>query len=131
MKEYYVYIITNIARTLYTGMTSNLPRRVWEHKTRFEPGFTSRYKLNRLVYYEVTSEAGAAIQREKQIKGWLRKKKIALVETVNPEWRDLSLDFMEEAPPPVILREVPTASGRPKNPYGITATKTDSSLRPE
>jgi putative endonuclease len=88
--EYYVYIMANRARTLYVGATSNLARRVRQHKSGLIPGFTSRYGLNRLVYFEVTSDVLAALQREKQIKGWLRPKKVALIESVNPHWDDLS-----------------------------------------
>ncbi len=93
MKEYYVYIMTNRSRTLYTGMTNNLERRVYEHKRKLIPGFTSRYNITQLVYYESTNEVLDAIAREKQIKGWRRSKKIALIESVNPEWRDISADW--------------------------------------
>jgi len=95
MKQYYVYIMTNKSRTLYTAVTNNLTRRVYEHKQKLVPGFTRRYNINRLVYYEVTPDIRAAISREKQIKGWLRAKKIGLIESVNPEWRDLSADWFE------------------------------------
>jgi putative endonuclease len=90
MKYYYVYIMSNKSRTLYTGVTNNLERRVWEHKNRAIPGFTSRYHITRLVYYEEGTDIHTAIAREKQIKGWLRAKKIALIESMNPEWRNLS-----------------------------------------
>jgi len=90
MKQYYVYIMTNSSRTLYTGVTNDLVRRVHEHKEKLIKGFTQKYNITRLVYYEITSDVRAAIQREKQIKGWLRKKKTALIESVNPEWKDLS-----------------------------------------
>jgi len=90
MKQYYVYIMTNSSRTLYTGVTNDLVRRVYEHKEKLIKGFTQKYNITRLVYYEITSDVRAAIQREKQIKGWLRKKKTALIESVNPEWKDLS-----------------------------------------
>ena len=91
MKTYYVYIMTNQKKgTLYTGVTNDLERRVYEHKLKLVPGFTQKYGLNRLVFYEDTDDVSAAISREKQIKGWLRKKKIALIESMNPEWRDLS-----------------------------------------
>jgi putative endonuclease len=90
MKQFYVYIMASKSRVIYTGVTSNLQRRVYEHKNKLIPGFTSKYNVNRLVYYETTSEAKAAIAREKQIKGWLREKKIALIEADNPAWRDLS-----------------------------------------
>jgi putative endonuclease len=93
MKYYYVYIMTNKSRTLYTGVTNNLERRVWEHKNKVIPGFTSKYKITQLVYYEEGSDINVAIAREKQIKGWLRAKKIALIESMNPEWKDLSEDW--------------------------------------
>lgn len=95
MGEYYVYIMTNYARTLYTGVTNNLERRVSEHKLKLVPGFTARYDLTTLVYYECTGDVTSAIAREKQIKGWLRKKKVALIESVNQEWKDLSVDWMD------------------------------------
>jgi putative endonuclease len=91
LKNYYVYILTNKSnKVLYTGVTNNLTRRVYEHKHKLIEGFTSKYNLNKLVYYEITNYVGAAIQREKQIKGWLRKKKIDLIESLNPDWEDLS-----------------------------------------
>ena len=92
-KQFYVYIMTNKSRTLYTGVTNDLERRVYEHKKKLVPGFTAKYNIDRLVYYEATEDVNAAISREKQIKGWLRAKKIALIESVNPVWRDLSLDW--------------------------------------
>ena len=90
MKTYYVYIMTNRSGTLYTGVTSNLTRRVLQHKLKRVPGFTSRYNLHRLAYHEVFGDVRAAIRREKQVKGWLRAKKIALIESMNPQWNDLS-----------------------------------------
>ncbi|HLG71366.1 MAG TPA: GIY-YIG nuclease family protein [Chloroflexota bacterium] len=84
-----MYIMTNIARTLYTGMTNDLVRRVLEHKAGRVPGFTSKYKLTKLVYFESTPYVLNAIQREKQIKGWDRAKRVALVESMNPQWTDL------------------------------------------
>lgn len=78
MAEYFVYIMTNHAGTLYTGVTNDLVRRVYEHKQKLMKGFTSRYNIAKLVYFESTSEAPAALQREKQIKGWLRRKKVLL-----------------------------------------------------
>ena len=91
VNQYYVYIMTNKSRTLYTGITNDLERRVYEHKQKLVPGFTAKYNITRLVYFEVTQDVQAAITREKQIKGWLRSKKIALIESVNPEWKDLSM----------------------------------------
>ncbi len=96
MKKYYVYIMTNRSGTLYTGMTNDLKRRVYQHKHKLIPGFTHKYNITRLIYYEETSDVRAAIAREKQIKGWLRKKKIALIESVNPKWNDLSEGWYEE-----------------------------------
>ncbi len=91
MKRYCVYIMTNEARTLYVGVTNDLARRVHEHKRRSNAGsFTSKYNLNRLAYYEEFGDVRDAIAREKQIKGWLRVKKVALIEALNPGWDDLS-----------------------------------------
>jgi putative endonuclease len=87
---YYVYIMASRSRVLYTGMTSDLQRRVYQHKQRLLPGFTSRYNVTRLVYFEETMDVREAIAREKQIKGWLRQKKVALIEDINPMWNDLS-----------------------------------------
>lgn len=95
MKQYYVYIMTNNSGTLYTGVTDNLVRRVHEHKNKLIEGFIKKYNITRLVYYEITSDVKAAIQREKQIKGWLRRKKITLIEAANPEWHDLSEGWYE------------------------------------
>ena len=95
MKQFYVYIMTNHSRTLYTGMTNDLLRRVAEHKQKLIPGFTARYNITRLVYYEETSDVTSAIAREKQIKGWVRAKKVALIEAANPQWRDLSAEWDE------------------------------------
>jgi putative endonuclease len=89
-KEYCVYIMTNKNHTtLYTGVTNNLARRILEHKNHINKGFASRYNIEVLVYYEVTSGIQAAILREKQIKGGSRKKKEILIDSINPEWRDL------------------------------------------
>jgi putative endonuclease len=93
MRHYYVYVLANAGRMLYTGVTNGLERRVFEHKHKLIPGYTAKYGITRLVYYEATASVLAAIAREKQIKGWLRKKKIVLIESVNPDWRDLSEDW--------------------------------------
>ena len=82
--------MTNKSRTLYTGVTNNLERRVFEHKNHLIQGFTKRYQITKLVYFEETSDITVAILREKQIKGWKRKKKVALIESINPDWQDLS-----------------------------------------
>lgn len=98
-KQYYVYVMTNKSHTLYTGVTNNLERRVYQHKQKLVPGFTARYNITRLVYFEATQDVHAAIAREKQIKGWLRSKKIALIESINPGWQDLSVEWCEEKDP--------------------------------
>jgi len=91
MHNYYVYIMTNKKHgVLYTGVTNDLKRRVYEHQKKLIHGFTSKYNLTKLVYFDQTTDVTAAIAREKQIKGWLRIKKIALIESMNPEWQDLS-----------------------------------------
>ena len=93
-KEYYVYLMASHRRTLYVGVTNDLERRVRQHKTKSNPeSFTARYNVNRLVYYEAYGDIHEAIAREKQIKGWRRSKKVALIESTNTQWRDLSLDW--------------------------------------
>lgn len=95
MSCYYVYIMASPTGTLYTGVTNDLRRRVYEHKHKLIPGFTSKYNVTRLVYYEETQDVWAALAREKQIKGWRRSKKIALIESLNPKWQDLSEGWYE------------------------------------
>jgi putative endonuclease len=91
VRRYYVYILTNKARTvLYTGVTNRLSRRIWQHKNKIVPGFASRYGLNCLIYFEEFRDINDAIGREKQIKGWSRAKKVALIGQGNPQWNDLS-----------------------------------------
>src|ERR1700722_10859048 len=94
-KTYFVYIMTNRSKTPYTGVTNNLIRRVGEHKTGIGSSFAAKYKLDCLVYFERFEDIRNAIEREKRIKGWLRIKKIALIVSVNPAWRDLSLQWTE------------------------------------
>ncbi|MSQ12885.1 MAG: GIY-YIG nuclease family protein [Dehalococcoidia bacterium] len=86
--------MSNASKTLYVGVTNDLTRRVFTHKNKMGSAFARRYNVTKLVYYEETSEITSAITREKQIKGWLRSKKIVLVESVNPEWKDLSKEFL-------------------------------------
>jgi len=95
LATYYIYIMTNRTRRLYIGVTNDLHRRVYEHKHRLVHGFTSKYFLERLVYFEETDDVGAAIAREKELKGWRRSKKIALMQKVNAQWSDLSRDLIE------------------------------------
>ena len=90
MKTYYVYLLASHNRVLYCGVTSDLRRRLAEHRSGETPGFSSRYNVNRLVHYETFGEIRDAIEREKQIKGWRREKKVRLIETHNPDWEDLS-----------------------------------------
>ncbi|MEJ2487160.1 MAG: GIY-YIG nuclease family protein [Anaerolineales bacterium] len=96
-KSYYVYILSSNTGTLYTGVTNHLLRRMDEHKGGKLEGFTKRYKVNRLIYFEETTDIYAALEREKQIKGWTRKKKLDLVRTLNPKFEDLSEDWFEDS----------------------------------
>jgi putative endonuclease len=98
MRQYYVYIMTNRSRTLYTGVTGDLKRRVYQHKHKLVPGFTSRYNIDRLIHFEVFGDVLLAIAREKEIKGWLRAKKIALIESTNKDWKDLSNGWFSDLP---------------------------------
>lgn len=94
MNNYYVYILTNWNDTvMYIGVTNDLHRRLYEHKHSLVDGYTKKYHVHKLVYFEQTTDVRAAIAREKQLKGWRRSKKNTLVETLNPAWRDLSEDW--------------------------------------
>jgi len=93
MDEPCIYILANRSRTLYVGVTNNLQRRIFEHRERLVPGFTSRYNIKRLVYFEAFPTMLEAIAREKQLKGWRREKKMALIATMNPHWRDIGEDW--------------------------------------
>ena len=92
-KTFCVYILSSRSRAIYIGITSDLTRRVFEHRQHLIPGHTARYRISRLVYYEATEDAHAAIVREKQLKGWRREKKIALIQACNPTWEDLAADW--------------------------------------
>ena len=92
--RYYVYIMTNHSGTFYVGVTNDLERRVLEHKEYKIEGFTKKYRINRLVFYEETPSRRAAIEREKEIKGWKRDKKVRLIESVNHGWKDISEDWI-------------------------------------
>jgi putative endonuclease len=100
VKSSYVYIMASRSRTLYTGVTNNLERRVAQHKGKVIAGFTTRYRIERLVYFETWSDIRGAIQREKQIKGWRRSKKMALIESRNPTWADLTEGWYANAASP-------------------------------
>ena len=88
-RVYHVYIMASASRRLYIGVTGHLARRVQQHRAGESKGFSQKYQMKRLVYAEATSDVQAAIRREKQLKGWLRAKKLELIESLNPEWRDL------------------------------------------
>ncbi len=97
-RTYYTYIMASRSHTLYVGMTGNLRHRVFEHKWREKDGFTARYNCDRLVWFQSFSDVSLAIQREKELKGWRREKKIALIEESNPAWVDLSRDWYDLEP---------------------------------
>ena len=97
VKTYSVYIMASASGVLYIGVTNDLERRVFEHKQKRIPGFSARYNVQKLVYFEAFGDVRAAIAREKQLKGWLRSRKVALIESTNPQWKDLS------PPPPLVL----------------------------
>ena len=95
-KHYYVYILTNKTnKVLYIGVTNDLARRMYEHKNKLIDGFSKKYNLKKLVYYEITNDVESAIKREKQLKNWHRDWKIRLITEHNPEWKDLSVEFMD------------------------------------
>ena len=96
-KRYFVYLLASRSGTLYTGVTNNLTRRVWQHREGLVPGFTIQYRIHRLVYFECFGDVRMAIAREKQIKGWLRAKKVALIEAQNPTWSDLAEEWFRSA----------------------------------
>ena len=95
-KVYTVYILTNRSGTLYIGVTSDLLRRMWQHRTKGMPGFTNKYHIGRLVYFEQTASCTSAIEREKQLKRWSRRKKIWLIEQSNPNWADLAAPWFDD-----------------------------------
>jgi putative endonuclease len=93
-RTYYVYILSSRSRTIYTGVTNNLRRRIAEHRSGVVPGFASKYKISRLVHFEMFADIRDAILREKQIKKWRREEKIALIESRNPTWADLAAEML-------------------------------------
>lgn len=96
-KTYFVYIMSNISKMLYMGVTNDLEHRIFQHKTKEVDGFTKKYNMHRLVFFEAFGDIREAIAREKQIKGWLRAKKVALIESMNPNWKDLAPKWMNTA----------------------------------
>ena len=97
MRCFYVYILGSRSGVLYTGVTNDLERRVWEHKHRVLPSFTAKYNCDRLVFYGSFPDSWSAIEAEKRIKGWRREKKINVIESMNPTWRDLSEGWYDES----------------------------------
>ena len=95
---YFTYIMASRSRTLYVGVTGDLQKRVFQHKWKEHDGFTARYNCDRLIWFERHQEIGTAIDREKELKGWRRARKIALIESVNPTWSDLSRDWYDCEP---------------------------------
>ena len=102
MPVFHVYVMTNEARQLFIGATSNLAQRVYEHKNGLVSLYCTRHNITRLVYFEEARSPQAAVAREQQIKGWLRKRKTDLIESINPTWQDMAQGWMEpdESPPP-------------------------------
>ena len=98
MRDYYVYILTNVSRTLYIGVTNDLQRRLYEHRVGIGSEFTRKYHVHQLIYYESTNSVWAAIEREKVLKSWRRSRKIALIEQKNPDWRDLAAEWQAQDP---------------------------------
>jgi putative endonuclease len=90
MREGFVYILTNQSRTLYTGVTSDLEQRIWQHKNKLCKGFTEKYNLTKLVWFQVFDDISTAIEYEKKVKAWRREKRVALIEEKNPRWDDLA-----------------------------------------
>jgi len=130
MKSYWVYIMSGRTRTLYVGVTNDIERRDYEHKHKSVPGFTSKYRLDRLVYFEQHVDIRDAIEREKQIKSWRREKKVALIESLNPRWKDLSLDWHLADHPQLAdksLRVDPSAPPQ-KNAAAVGMTKKEPQM---
>ncbi|HXX99272.1 MAG TPA: GIY-YIG nuclease family protein [Candidatus Limnocylindrales bacterium] len=97
MKTYHVYIMSNVSKMLYTGVTGDLETRIFQHKAKLAEGFTKKYNIHRLVYFEAFGDIRDAIAREKQIKGWLRAKKVALIESANPGWKDFAPEWTKKS----------------------------------
>ena len=100
MAEYYVYIMASHRGTLYTGVTNDLERWVYEQKNKLTDGFTAKYNVSKLVYYEFSNDIRSAIEREKQVKAWRRSKRVVLIESSNPYWTDLASDWFDHRPSP-------------------------------
>lgn len=120
-----MYMMSNKSKTLYVGFTNDLVRRVLEHKKKLVEGFTARYNMGRLVYYEMYDNTEQALHREKQIKGWLRSKKVALVNSFNPGWEDIASDWEKVQPSVKSLHQQNTIRGR-----GMSIARTLLASRP-
>jgi putative endonuclease len=117
----FVYILASKSRVLYVGVTNDLMRRLWEHRSGAVAGFTRRYGVHKLVYYETAADPAGAIRREKQIKGWARVKKVAMIESLNPGWNDLAQGWVV----PAGADRCPDVSwSDPSHPLGMTRTRT-------
>ena len=114
---FYVYVLSNISKMLYIGVTNNLERRILEHKNKLIPGFSEKYNLHRLIYFESFGDIRDAIVREKQLKGWVRVRKVELIESKNPNWADLAED----------LFKTPKVTSQMSNPMKMATTKRVSS----
>jgi putative endonuclease len=125
VQKYYVYIMTNKSRTLYTGVTSDLERRVYQHKYKLIKGFTSKYNITRLVWYDEFDDPKQAIEGEKKVKGWIRSKKVALIESMNPRWLDLAEHWYGNG----VLQRLSDSDGKDERPTTQTAVGPDPSLR--
>ena len=106
-RSYFVYLMSNESRMLYVGVTNDIHKRVFRHKSKLIPGFTQKYNLYKLVYFEEFDDIRAAIARERQIKGWLRSKKVALITSINPQWKDLAEGRFRDVPNSKSQRTIP------------------------
>jgi putative endonuclease len=128
---YQVYIMTNRSGTLYTGVTAGLEHRVWQHKTGAVEGFTKRYRITRLVYFEEYADVREAIAREKQVKAWTRKKRIDLINSVNPKWLDLAEGWYEVEASDKDGVALADGNRAPSGGRNVVGEGLDSSLRSE
>ncbi len=119
MNQYDVYILLNASRMLYVGVTNDLMRRMSEHRQKLAPGYAARYNLKKLAYYETYNDVNVAIAREKELKGWRRERKVALIEAGNPEWRDLCEEWFQDGPR--VQRHVDGAGAATESMTGLSA----------
>ena len=129
-RSYWVYVLASKPHgTLYIGVTNSLERRVWQHRTGMIAGFTKRYRVTRLVYFEDFRDIGNAIARETELKGWLRRRKMALIETGNPLWNDLAAGWYEEPVASSQNHHLRCKPGDASNDRAYSRIRRDSSLR--